>query len=213
VNADLRLYLVTDPCTESLHDVVVEAVSGGATCVQVRDKHATTQALATQARALRAALPAHVAVIVNDDVEAARSVDGVHVGVDDVTPSRARATLGPDAVVGWSINDLDQLDDTTEMAACDYVAVSPVWATGTKPDATEPLGLPGVRAAADRLAGRLPLVAIGGIDHVRAAAVVRAGAGGVAVVSAICAAPDPRGAAERLRRSVDAALGETSVPR
>jgi thiamine-phosphate pyrophosphorylase len=213
VTADLRLYLVTDPRTEALDDVVAEAVAGGVTCVQVRDKHASTQALAVQAGALRTALPAHVAVIVNDDVEAARAVDGVHVGADDVTPSLARAVLGPDAVIGWSINDLDQLGDDVQLAACDYVAVSPVWATDTKPDASEPFGLAGVRAVADRLAGRMPLVAIGGIDHDGAAAVVRAGAGGVAVVSAICASPDPRGAAERLRRTVDAALSETEAAR
>lgn len=213
MNADLRLYLVTDPGTEALGDVVAEAVAGGATCVQVRDKHATSQALAAQAGVLRATLPAHVAVVVNDDVEAARTVDGVHVGTDDVTPSRARAVLGPDAVIGWSINHLDQLDDDVQLAACDYVAVSPVWATDTKPDASEPFGLAGVRAVADRLAGRMPLVAIGGIDHDRAAAVVRAGAGGVAVVSAICSSPDPRGAAGRLRRTVDAALNETEAVR
>ncbi|KAA1372476.1 thiamine phosphate synthase [Aeromicrobium fastidiosum] len=210
---DLRLYLVTDPGTERLDDVVAAAVSGGATCVQVRDKHATTRALTDRARALRATLPAHVAVIVDDDVEAARAVDGVHVGTGDVPPSVARATLGPDAVIGWSINHLDQLGDDTQLAACDYVAVSPVWATVTKPDATEPFGLAGVRAVADLLARRLPLVAIGGIDLDRTADVVRAGADGVAVVSAICGAADPRSAAEHLRRVVDAALAETAAVR
>ncbi|MFC5678231.1 thiamine phosphate synthase [Aeromicrobium endophyticum] len=213
MTADLRLYLVTDPGTDGLDDVVAAAVAGGVTCVQVRDKHATTQALADRAGALRTLLPPGVAVIVDDDVEAARSADGLHVGADDVAPSVARAALGPGAVIGWSINHLDQLGDDTQLAACDYVAVSPVWATATKPDASAPFGLPGVRAVADRLAGRLPLVAIGGIDRDRAADVIRAGAGGVAVVSAICAAPDPRAAAEHLRRVVDAALGETVVPR
>ena len=213
MTADLRLYLVTDPGTERLDDVVAAAVSGGATCVQVRDKHATTRALTDRARALRAVLPAHVAVIVDDDVEAARAVDGVHVGADDVPPSVARAALGSGAVIGWSINHLDQLRDKTQLAACDYVAVSPVWATTTKPDATEPFGLAGVRAVADLLARRLPLVAIGGIDLDRAADVVGAGADGVAVVSAICSAADPRTAAEQLRRVVDTALAETAALR
>lgn len=213
MNVDLRLYLVTDPGAERLEDVVAAAVRGGVTCVQVRDKQATTRALTDQARALRAALPAHVAVIVDDDVEAARAVDGVHVGADDVPPSVARVALGTGAVIGWSINHPDQLGDETQMAACDYVAVSPVWATATKPDATEPFGLAGVRALADLLARRLPLVAIGGIDLDRAADVVRAGADGVAVVSAICAAPDPRAAAEQLRRVVDTALAGTAVLR
>jgi thiamine-phosphate pyrophosphorylase len=211
VTADLRVYLVTDPGTAALDEVVAAAVAGGVTCVQVRDKRATSQARADRARALRAILPAEVAVIVDDDVEAARSVDGLHVGADDVAPSIARAALGPDAVIGWSINHLDQLLDDAQLAACDYVAVSPVWATATKPDATAPFGLPGVRAVADGLAGRLPLVAIGGIDRDRAADVIRAGAGGVAVVSAICAAPDPRAAAEHLRHVVDSALAETQA--
>ena len=213
MNVDLRLYLVTDPGTERLDDVVTKAVSGGATCVQVRDKQATTRALTDQARALRAALPARVAVIVDDDVEAARVVDGVHVGADDVLPSVARVALGPGAVIGWSINHLDQLRDEKQLAACDYVAVSPVWATATKPDATEPFGLAGVRAVADLLARRLPLVAIGGIGLDRAADVVRAGADGVAVVSAICGAADPRSAAEQLRRAVDTALAGTAALR
>jgi thiamine-phosphate pyrophosphorylase len=216
VSADLRLYLVTDPRTDDLVGVVSRAVAGGVTCVQVRDKDATPGERAELVRRLRDALPAHVAVIANDDLGAARCGDGLHVGVDDVPPSVARDALGPDAVIGWSVNDLAQLDDGTELAACDYVAVSPVWATSSKTDASAPWGLDGVRAVAERLAGRLPLVGIGGIggiDAGTAARVVEAGADGVAVVSAICSAADPTAAAADLRRAVDGVLLTAAVDR
>jgi thiamine-phosphate pyrophosphorylase len=206
VSPDLRVYLVTDPRHDDLAGIVSEAVAGGVTCVQVRDKDASSTVRGQLVRALRDALPAGITVVVNDDLESARWCDGLHVGVEDVSPSAARHALGPDAVVGWSINDLAQLDDDAELAACSYVAVSPVWATPTKPDASTPFGLSGVRAVAERVAGRLPVAAIGGIDATNAADVVMAGADGVAVVSAVCGAADPRAAAGRLRASVDAAL-------
>lgn len=206
MSPDLRLYLVTDPAYNDLDSIVSAAVAGGVTCVQVRDKQAGTTDRTALVRRLRATLPAEVAVIANDDVEAARACDGLHVGVDDLAPSEARALLGADALIGWSINDPAQLDDEIELSACDYVAASPVWATPTKMDATEPFGLDGVHALVMRLDGRLPLVAIGGIDAGNAAEVVAAGADGVAVVSAICGADDPARAARILRRAVEDAL-------
>lgn len=207
---DLRLYLVTDPAYADLDRVVGAAVAGGVTCVQVRDKQAGSDQLAALALRLRADLPAGVAVLANDDVEAARLCDGLHVGVDDLPPAEARELLGPGAVIGWSINDLAQLDDEQQLAACDYVAASPVWTTPTKADADRPWGLSGVRALADALAGRLPLVAIGGIDAGSAGDVVAAGADGVALVSAICGADDPEAAARDLRLVIDHALEECS---
>ncbi len=145
-------------------------------------------------------------VIVDDDVEAACTAAGVHLGARDVAPAVARSTLGPGAIIGWSIGELAQLDDDEQLAACDYVAASPVWSTPTKPDAGPPLGLAGVRALAEGLQGRLPLVAIGGIDARNAGDVIAAGADGVAVVSAICSADDPAAAAHALRAAVDRAL-------
>lgn len=204
--ADLRLYLVTDPAFADLSSVVESAVAGGVTCVQVRDKHASTVERAAFVRALRQVLPDTVAVIVNDDLEAAQEGDGLHVGLDDIRPSAARVALGPRAVIGWSINDFAQLDDEAELAACDYVAASPVWATATKTDTSAPFGLAGVRTLAERLGGRLPLVAIGGIDVTNAEQVVSAGADGVAVVSAICAAVHPAGAARKLLAAVERGL-------
>ncbi|MET0930845.1 MAG: thiamine phosphate synthase [Aeromicrobium sp.] len=204
MTVDLRVYLVTDPSYDDLESVVAAAVSGGVTCVQVRDKGPDADRVGT-VRRLRTMLPAHVVLIANDDVDAAREGHGLHVGLGDIDPRSARALLGPEAVIGWSINQLSQLNDVAQLAACDYVAASPVWATPTKTDTGIPFGLDGVHRIAERLGGRLPLVAIGGIDQANAAQVIEAGADGVAVVSAICGADDPRAAAVELRAVVDAA--------
>lgn len=211
MSIDPRLYLVTDPAYGDLESIVATAVAGGVTCVQVRDKAAPSAELAALARRLRTILPAEVAVIVNDDLDAARACDGLHVGVDDLPPTQARKLLGPAAVIGWSINDPDQLDDEAQLAACDYLAASPVWTTPTKVDADRPWGLSGVRTLSATLAGRLPLVAIGGIHLVNAADVIAAGADGIAVVSAICAAGDPGSAARELRMIVDSSLVSRKV--
>lgn len=203
---DVRLYLVTDPAYADLEAVVTAAVAGGVTCVQVRDKGASSSTRADLVRRLRAALPPEVLVLANDDVVAAREGDGLHVGLDDLSPVDARAALGPEAVIGWSISDRVQLDAHEQLAACDYVAASPVWSTPTKPDAGVPLGLDGVRAVADRVGGTMPVVAIGGIGPDDAEAVIAAGADGIAVVSAVCGADDPLAASAVLRRAVDSAL-------
>lgn len=205
---DLRLYVVTDPALTPA-DVLVErclaAVDGGATLVQLRDKLAAPAALTAMARELVAALrPTGVPLIVNDDVEVALAAGaaGVHVGVGDLPPGRAREILGPDAIVGWSVEDVRQLDDVATVAACSYIAASPVWTTPTKTDTAPALGLAGVTALRART--DLPIVGIGGIGTPdRAADVVRAGADGVAVVSAVFGAADVRAAARVLRTAVD----------
>lgn len=218
---DLSLYLVTDPGVgPGLPAVVAGAVAGGAGVVQVRDKTASTEQLLATGRALRAWVP-DVVLLVDDDVEAAAApgspYDGVHVGPDDTPPDVARARLGPDAVVGWSLHDLAQLDGEAgraAVAAATYVAVSPLHPTATKPDHTAPWGLSGLRRAVAAVdahpAGPRPVVAIGGIDAAGAGDVVAAGAAGVCVVSAICAAADPRRAAAELRAAVEA--GRTRAP-
>ncbi len=206
---DLRLYLVTDPDLvgdRPLADVVAAAVRGGVTLVQLRDKQASSERLAATARELQAVLePWGVPLIVNDNVEVAATVGaaGVHVGTSDAPPATAREALGAAAVVGWSVERLDQLDDP-QIGACTYVAASPVWSTPTKDDAAPPLGPDGLHELT-RLT-RLPVVAIGGIDARRASEAVAAGAEGVAAVSAILGEDDPEQAARRLRTAVDEAL-------
>jgi thiamine-phosphate pyrophosphorylase len=203
---DLRVYLVTDPSFgPDLRRVVVPAVEGGVTCVQVRDKQASPEALASQVTRLQAALAGSgVPVLANDHVVA--GADGVHGGRSDAHPTTLRSRAGRDAVVGWSVEDLDQLADHDALAASSYVAASPVHATPTKQDTAPALGLDGVRALAARLDGRLPLVGIGGLHAGNATEAVLAGLDGVAVVRAVGSAPDPCGAARRLRAVVDEAL-------
>jgi thiamine-phosphate pyrophosphorylase len=214
LRVDVRLYLVTDPSFPDPAGIVVAGVAGGVTCVQVRDKDDPDRLCATSL-AVRRAVPSHVPVLANDDLEVARLVDGVHVGVGDVHPALARQALGDQAVVGWSVNDLAQLDDRGALEACDYLAVSPVWPTPTKTDTSPPFGLDGVRAVAARLRAlgwERGLVGIGGISETNAASVIEAGASGVAVVSAVGAAPDPTAAARDLRREVDRALAGRATP-
>lgn len=202
---DLSLYLVLDPDL-SLPLGMVEtarmAVAGGVTMVQLRDKNASTVQMIETGRALKAALHGTgVPLIINDDVEAAIAIgaDGLHVGQGDMDAQTARRRIGPDMILGLSV-ETEALAAAVDPAVVDYVGAGPVFATATKPGHKPPVGMEGL----DRLvaATPLPAVAIGGlkVDHVEA--VLRAGAQGLAVVSAICGQPDPRAAALELSQAI-----------
>jgi thiamine-phosphate pyrophosphorylase len=197
--------LVTDPAMTKVRGLiatVLAGVAGGATIVQLRDKQADDATLVAAARALRAELaPLGVPLIVNDRVAVAEAADadGVHIGQDDGDPAAARARLGADALIGLSVTRAAEIA-TVDAGVVDYVGLGPVFATATKPDAAPALGLAGARAIAARLP--VPWIAIGGIDAANAADVIAAGAAGIAVVSAICAADDPAEAAAALRRAI-----------
>ncbi len=205
---DPTLYLVTDPELargRPLAAVVAAAVKGGVTLVQLRDKAAGGRALLEMARALKALLdPLGVPLIVNDrvDVAVAAGAAGCHVGQSDLPAAAARALLGPDAILGVSLDAVAQVH-AVDPEIVDYVAHGPFAATATKPDAGGPVGAAGL--AAVRALTQLPLVAIGGIDALNAGDAVRAGADGIAVVSAIVAAADPETASRQLRRALEAA--------
>ena len=194
----LRLYLVVGGLDEApLLALVGAALRGGVGCVQLREKHLATRAFVARARALRALLhEAGVPLIVNDrlDVALAAEADGVHVGQDDVDVDVVRRHM-PHAIVGLSVGSLAEFDAGMKQRV-DYLSPSPLFATRSKPDAGAPLGLHGLHAMRARCA--LPLVAIGGIDRGNAAEVFAAGADGIAVVSAIAGAADPRAAAAEL---------------
>lgn len=189
-----------------VREVVRAAVAGGVTAVQLRDKGDDVRAQVTEARALVALLqPLGVPLLVNDrvDVALAAGAGGAHVGQEDLAPEDARRLLGPGRLVGLSVTTPDEAAGlgTLPAATVDYVGVGPVFATPTKPDAAPPLGIAGLRAACAALAASVPAVpaiAIGGIAAHNAAAMIAAGADGVAVVSAICAADDPEWAAREL---------------
>ena len=197
----LRLYLVTDQAAlrgRTLADVVLQAVQGGVTCVQLREKTRNTRDFLAQARVLMALLEPHgVPLIINDriDIALASGAQGVHLGQSDMPVQEARRLLPPKVFIGWSVETADDVHRALHLPV-DYLGMSPVFATPTKTDTRTPWGLEGVRNVRRQTA--LPLVAIGGVHAANAADLLRAGADGLAVVSAICSAPDPAAAAAQL---------------
>ena len=205
---DLSLYLVTDPVICARHglvETVRAAVAGGATMVQLRDKEAPDDAFIAAGRALRMALAGSgVPLIVNDRLDAVEAIgaDGLHIGQSDVSPQAARARLGSAAVLGLSIETYAQTAQI-DPGVIDYVGAGPVFGTSTKSDHATPIGFDGLRAIA--AASTVPVVAIGGLAAAHAAEVLRAGAMGLAVVSAICGAEDPEEAARAIRQAMERA--------
>ncbi|MBM4154847.1 MAG: thiamine phosphate synthase [Lentisphaerae bacterium] len=202
---DYSVYVVTDRALAGgrpLADVVAAALDGGAGIVQVREKILDSRAFFDEVLAvIRVARALGRPVIVNDrvDVALAAGADGVHVGQGDLPCEAVRRMAGPERIVGVSVGSVAEAV-AAERAGADYLGISPVFATPTKTDAPPATGLDGLRRI--RQAVRLPLVAIGGIHAGNAADVIRAGADGVAVVSAVMAAADPRAAAAGLVRAV-----------
>jgi thiamine-phosphate pyrophosphorylase len=202
---DPSLYLVTDPELtrgRPVSEVVRAAVGGGATLVQLREKKATTRDFISRALELRKLLrEADVPLIINDrvDVALATRADGVHLGADDMPYQVARELLGPDTIIGVSVQSVDEAV-AASASAPDYIAASPIFATGTKPDHAPPLGLKGLREIRARV--RDKLIAIGGITVENAADVIAAGADGIAVVTALTLAYDPASAARDLLNEI-----------
>ena len=203
----LRLYLVTDQALtrgRSLEDVVAAAVAGGVGCVQLREKALATGEFLARAVALKRLLaPVGVPLVINDriDVALACGADGVHLGQSDLPPEEARRLLPPHVFIGWSVETPEDVRRAASLPV-DYLGVSPVFATPTKTDTRPAWGLAGLRQV--RAMTALPLVAIGGIHCGNAAEVLRAGADGLAVVSALCAADDPRAAALAMQEQMRA---------
>ncbi len=152
----------------------------------------------------QAAFELGIPLIINDRVNIALAcrADGVHLGQADMHCALARRIAGKDMFVGVSVSTADEALEA-EADGADYLRVGPLFATPTKADALPPTGLGVLRSI--RLAVRIPLVGIGGITYTNAGAVIRAGADGVAVVSAIIASPDPGAAARALRSAIDEA--------
>lgn len=205
---DLSLYLVAgadDVGDRRLETVVQAAVAGGVTLVQLREKTAPRDVQVARARALRAILAPHrIPLIINDDLEVALAADaeGLHLGQDDIGPREARDALGPGKILGLSAGDAEEAK-TVDPALVDYVGVGPAYVTSSKADAGAAIGPAGLRDMRARLA--LPMVAIGGIGLGQAADVMATGVDGIAVVSAICGAPDPEAAARDLSDRIAAA--------
>ena len=198
---DWSLYLVTDrdlAGEKSLEDVVFAAVRGGVTAVQLREKECTTLEYISLAKRIKRLLEnSPVPLIINDriDVALASNADGVHVGQSDMPYSEARRIMGPNSIIGLTVETMEQAR-LAEHTDTDYLGVSTIYATPTKTDTINEWGLKGLKEL--RTQTDKPLVAIGGINSKNAADVIKAGADGIAVVSAICASSDPESSAREI---------------
>lgn len=210
-NLDYRLYLVTDRTmvkNRSLSELVKIAVDNGVTVVQLRDKESGIKEFTRQALKLRQVLkPYRIPLIINDRIEVALAVDadGVHLGQSDMDPSEARYLLGNEKIIGLSVENEQDVDRADELDV-DYLGVSPIFSTATKTDTIGAWGLNGLSEISRK--SRHKLVAIGGLDYSNAIQVIRHGADGIAVVSAICAAEEPATVTQQLRKVIDQALAE-----
>ncbi|GHA30542.1 thiamine-phosphate synthase [Salinimicrobium marinum] len=203
-----RLYLVIseEACVHHAYLKVVEqAVKGGVDLVQLREKNSCTEAFLQKAILIKNLLDQyHVPLIINDHLEVAQKVEafGIHVGTSDIPPTQIRKNWKKVNCLGYSIEDLQQLN-TQETHVADYLGISPIFNTPTKTDTIIEWGLIGIetiRATTDK-----PLVAIGQMNAGNAQEVIKAGANCIAVVSAICAAQNPAKAAEHLRNEIEKA--------
>jgi thiamine-phosphate pyrophosphorylase len=195
------VYLVTDRplCLDRpLTSIVAHAIRAGIACVQLREKNASTRDFLNQALALKPMLAsAGIPLIINDrvDIALAANADGVHLGQSDMPYAEARKLLGPDAVIGLSVETWADVEAAQDLDV-NYLGVSPIFATPTKTDTQAPWGLDGL--ARIRAFSRHSLVAIGGLNAANAPDIIQAGADAVAVVSAICSAKDPFAATRTL---------------
>ena len=202
---DLSLYLVLDPdlcgSAEAMVRTARLAAENGATVVQLRAPHWKKRQWLVTARALKEALaPLGVPLIINDHIDIALAVDadGVHVGQADLPVAETRRLIGSPKSLGVSVSDAAELAAVPD--GVDYVGIGPIYPTGTKLDAAAATGLPlFARLVA---AARWPVVAIGGINADNCAPLMRAGAKGIAVVSAICGQDDVARATLLLREKI-----------
>ena len=198
---DLSVYLVLDPdlCggAQGMIDTTRAAVQNGATCVQLRAPHWKKRELVECGRALKSALAAfHVPLIINVDAE------GLHIGQDDLSPSDARAIIGNKKLLGLSVSNEQELS-AVDVRLVDHLGIGPIFSTSTKPDASDALGIDGFAILASRKP--CPVVAIGSVKVPIVGDLIRAGADGVAVVSAICGQKDPGAATKELVDAVQMA--------
>lgn len=207
----MLLYAVTDRSWlhgQSLVHAVEEVLAGGATMLQLREKHLEHRDFLAQAQEL---LPLcrkyHVPLIINDDVQVAleSGADGVHVGQSDMAVQAARSILGPDKIIGASAHNASEALAAVA-AGADYLGCGAVFGSTTKADA----GLLSLNTLREiRAAVRVPIVAIGGINRQNIARLAGSGVDGVALISALFAAPDKRAAAQQmLEQSLKIAGGE-----
>lgn len=202
---DYSLYLVTDrdlTLNRDLLFVIEEAIQGGVSIIQLREKNCSSREFYDIAVKVAQLTKKHnIPLIINDrlDIALAVQAEGLHIGQSDLPYSVARKILGKDAIIGLSVETIQDAIDA-ESLDVDYLGISPVFSTNTKTDIAKPLGLEGIREI-KRLSSH-KLVAIGGINLKNTRAIMEAGADGIAVVSAICSADSPKKASEKLKEEL-----------
>ncbi len=200
--ANYHLYLVTDElerCRHGLLETVKRAVEGGVSIVQYRSEKLNHEQQREQVLPVQRYLRSvGIPLIINDNVQLAVEIDadGIHIGQNDMPVPEARALIGPDKILGLTVTTPEQMA-AVDTELVDYLGCGPVFPTITKDDAPPPMGVAGWSELARM--SPLPVVAIGGLNRERTAAIRATGlAAGVAVVSAICAAENPTLAAKEL---------------
>jgi thiamine-phosphate pyrophosphorylase len=205
-----RLHVLTDVTLQSRFshiELTRLAIAGGADTIQFRQKTGSTREMIATAREMKTLCSrADVMLVVNDriDVALASEADGVHLGQDDFPIALARKYLGRDRTIGGSAATLEEAR-TCLAAGADYIGFGPVYPTTSKDDAGPVSGNDTLSRVVAEM--QLPIIAIGGVTVSNAAAVVRAGARGIAVISAVCCQDDPEGATKGLREAIEAGQG------
>lgn len=217
---DVRLNVILDAeiaPRSALSGLAEAAVDGGATLLQYRDKIGSSDAVRRVAQELMRVLAGRTTpLVINDRVDIAMDVgaDGVHLGQGDMHPELARRRLGRAAIIGRTIKTMQDVE-RLRTEPIDYACIGGVFATSSKINTDTPLGVEGMkrlRLAIQELWPDLPVSAIAGISLANTAEVIGAGADGIAVISAVLRASDPRTAAEELRHAVDTALAGRARP-
>lgn len=200
-----NIYLVTDrnlSLGRSLSEICVAAINGGVSVIQIREKSLDSRTFFQEAMAVRDLMRnSRIPLIINDRIDIALAVeaDGVHLGQSDIPLREARDILGPDRIIGWSVESPEDIR-SQEASIADYLAVGPIFFTSTKSDISQPWGIEGMRSA--RSITDKPLVAIGGLSESNIRDVVDAGADCVALVSAIVSAHDVKSTTKMLSKLV-----------
>lgn len=198
----IKLCLLTHIQQTSLEEYqrfIIQAIEGGVTAIQLREKNKTPSELLELGLGLKSILtPLSIPLIVNDHVDLAKKIDadGIHLGQSDVSPLDARYQLGPKKIIGLSIETMENLEEANSLSCIDYVAASAVFPSTTKKDCKTIWGLEGLKKL--KSYSKHPIIAIGGIDKTNAKQVMEHGASGIAVIGAIHQSSHPKQAAAQL---------------
>ena len=209
-----KLHVITDTTIQSrlTHAELAErAIEGGADTIQFRQKAGSTRELVESAQTVQAVCGAHnVSLIVNDraDIALATGAAGAHFGQDDLPIAVGQRILPPEMIIGASARTEEKILEAIS-AGADYIGFGPIYQTSSKPDAEMPKGLEALRRMSE--IAQCPVIAIGGITAETAYEVIRAGAHGIAVISAVCGAADPQTATRHLCREIERAKVSLSV--